>query len=85
MSAYDLQGNPIERTVDGFLGRILQHENDHLDGVLFIDRLTEEGKRELLEQLDILETDYRSKQETNAIPPDSELIARLQKWHDQYT
>ena len=84
LSAYDLQGNPIERTVDGFLGRVLQHENDHLDGVLFIDRLTDEGKRELLEPLDVLETDFRSKQETDAIPPDTELIARLQQWYDHY-
>ncbi len=85
LSAYDLQGNPVERTVDGFLSRVLQHENDHLDGVLFIDRLTDEGKRELLDQIDELETDFRSKQETKAIPADEELVARLQQWYAQYT
>ena len=34
LSAYDLKGNSIERTADGFLARVLQHENDHIDGVI---------------------------------------------------
>ncbi|MGH6612070.1 MAG: peptide deformylase [Burkholderiaceae bacterium] len=31
----DLQGNPIDRTVDGFHARVVQHECDHLDGILY--------------------------------------------------
>ena len=31
----DLQGNPIDRTVDGFHARVVQHEVDHLDGILY--------------------------------------------------
>ncbi len=63
---------------------MLQHENDHLDGVMFIDRMTDEGKRELLDQIDEMETEFRSKQATGAIESDAELIARLQQWYDQY-
>jgi len=85
LSAYDLQGNPIERTVDGFLSRVLQHENDHLDGKIFVDRMTEEGKRELVDEIDEMEIDFRSKQKTGGIPPDAELASRLQQWYDQYT
>ena len=44
----------IEREVDGFFARVLQHENDHLNGVLFFDRMSEEAKRELDDQLDEL-------------------------------
>ena len=84
LSAYDLKGNPIERVVDGFLARVLQHENDHLNGVLFIDRMTEEGKRELDDGLDELETEFRSKQNTGSIPADEELVARLAEWHKRY-
>jgi peptide deformylase len=85
LSAYDLKGNSIERTVDGFLARVLQHENDHLDGVLFIDRMTDEGRRELIDDIDELETDFRSKQNSGAIKSDSDLVARLQQWYDAYT
>jgi peptide deformylase len=32
---FDEHGNPIDRTVDGFHARVVQHEVDHLDGVLY--------------------------------------------------
>lgn len=35
----DRQGNPQTQTLTDFVARIFQHENDHLNGVLFIDRL----------------------------------------------
>lgn len=34
-----LDGEPIEREARGFHARVIQHENDHLDGVLYIDRM----------------------------------------------
>ena len=34
-SGYDPQGNRIEREVDGFHARVVQHECDHLNGVLY--------------------------------------------------
>lgn len=36
----DLQGQPHELTCDGLLARCVQHEVDHLNGVLFIDRMS---------------------------------------------
>jgi peptide deformylase len=84
LSAYDMKGNPVERVVDGFLARVLQHENDHLDGVLFFDRMTEDAKSELDDQLNELETDFRSKQKSGAIPGDEELVARLGPWYEKY-
>jgi peptide deformylase len=84
LSAYDLKGNPVERVVDGFLARVLQHENDHLDGVLFFDRMSEEAKSELDDQLMELESDFRAKQRSGAIPSDEELAARLATWHEKY-
>jgi len=32
---YDLQGRPIEREAEGFHARVVQHECDHLDGILY--------------------------------------------------
>jgi peptide deformylase len=36
----DPEGKPLHVTADGILSRALQHEIDHLDGVLFIDRIS---------------------------------------------
>ena len=38
--ALDRHGKPISMTVNGFPARVIQHETDHLDGVLFVDRMT---------------------------------------------
>ncbi len=84
LSAYDLQGNPIECDVDGFLARVLQHENDHLDGVLFFDRLGEDDRDELDDKLNELEVDFRAKQESGTLPSNDELLARLEKWTSKY-
>ncbi|AMD92503.1 peptide deformylase [Desulfomicrobium orale] len=40
LSALDLNGNPVEMDADGLMAICLQHEVDHLDGVLFIDRIS---------------------------------------------
>jgi peptide deformylase len=36
----DQHGQPVEFEAEGFLARILQHEVDHLDGILFLDRVS---------------------------------------------
>jgi peptide deformylase len=36
----DLEGNPVELCGEGLLATVLQHEIDHLDGILFIDRIS---------------------------------------------
>jgi peptide deformylase len=47
----DVRGRPIELRGTGLLARILQHETDHLDGVLYIDHLTEAARRDVLAEL----------------------------------
>ena len=39
LRALDIEGRQIELKADGLLARIIQHEFDHLEGILFIDRL----------------------------------------------
>jgi peptide deformylase len=55
LKAQDLQGRPVEFDAEGFLARIMQHETDHLEGKLFIDRLDDEGRRDVMRQLRELE------------------------------
>ena len=39
VKAFDRTGRPIEMQASGFMARVIQHETDHLDGVLFLDRM----------------------------------------------
>ena len=45
----DVTGQQLERDAEGHFAHVIQHELDHLDGVLFFDRLPEPEKREFLE------------------------------------
>jgi len=38
--AFGVDGKPFEMELEGFVSRILQHEHDHLEGVLLIDRMS---------------------------------------------
>ena len=49
--AQDLDGSSIEHEAEGFLARIFQHEIDHLAGVLFVDRLEAEHRREAMRMI----------------------------------
>ena len=44
-------GDPLRIEAEGLEARVIQHELDHLDGVLIVDRTTPEGRREALAQL----------------------------------
>jgi peptide deformylase len=46
LTGFDLDGNEIDVQTDEFEGRIFQHEMDHLDGVLLIERLDADQRRE---------------------------------------
>lgn len=50
-----LDGSTMEMETDGLLARAFQHEIDHLDGVLFLDRLSPAAKMALRKQLKTLE------------------------------
>uniref|UniRef100_A0A7V4JR83 Peptide deformylase n=1 Tax=Thermodesulfobacterium geofontis TaxID=1295609 RepID=A0A7V4JR83_9BACT len=49
IKAYDINGNPIEKELDEISAIAFQHEYDHLEGILFIDRLSP-VKRELFKR-----------------------------------
>jgi len=41
LTATDLQGKTVKINASGLLARIIQHENDHLDGIIFTDHITD--------------------------------------------
>jgi peptide deformylase len=53
--ALNEKGEPIEFRCGGLLSRAVQHEVDHLNGLLFIDRMSREDKEELKPQLEELQ------------------------------
>ena len=59
LRAFNVAGEEFEVTDDGLLARILQHENDHLDGVLFFERMTEADRIGIRPDLKALEEQYR--------------------------
>jgi peptide deformylase len=54
VEALNLKGKKIKKKFNGWEARIFQHEYDHLDGILYPDRLTEEGKEEVKGRLEEL-------------------------------
>src|ERR1700710_17513 len=47
----DLDGNEVEVSGTGVLAQALQHETDHLDGLLYLDRLEKDTRREAMRQV----------------------------------
>jgi peptide deformylase len=57
--AQTLEGNTIEIEATGFLARAIQHEGDHLNGILFIDRMNSAAKAALSSRLKRLQRETR--------------------------
>ena len=77
LSAYDLSGQEVQYELDGFFARAAQHEFDHLDGVLFIDRLSATGRMAIKEALAELELEYAGDLQRGVIPADPQIAASL--------
>ncbi len=84
LSAYDLQGREVEIDCEGYLARIIQHEIDHLDGVMFIDRLDPTKARAVEEDVEDLIVEFESKKRTGGFPSDAELNEELDDWLSRY-
>jgi len=84
INAYGIDGKEIDMQVDGFLARIIQHETDHLDGVLFIDRLSEENKRQVEEDLYGFEATFDMKLKAGLIGSDAKIAEDRKRWEAKY-
>jgi len=84
VSAYDLAGNEIDMTVDGLLAKAIQHETDHLEGVLFIDKVSDSSMRQVDAELEDFEIDFENKRTTGEMPSDEVIFKRLAEIEDKY-
>ncbi|MCA9024915.1 MAG: peptide deformylase [Planctomycetaceae bacterium] len=78
VEAFDLDGQGFEITLDDLPARVIQHELDHLDGVLFIDRISESAEKELAPKLADFEIRFRNLQSSGDVPTDEEIVANLE-------
>lgn len=79
IEAFDLEGAGFQYSLDELAARAVQHESDHLDGVLFIDRMTETVRRELDPVVGDFETQFRRWQSEGRYAPDELLKRELLK------
>jgi peptide deformylase len=77
MVAYNLSGEEMRYEVSGLVARALQHEYDHLDGVLFIDRLSPAALLSIKQDLGELESEFEGDRDRGLIPADDQITARL--------
>lgn len=60
VSALDAEGRPLHFRCGGLLSRAIQHELDHLNGILFIDRMNRAAKDSIRPQLDELQAETKA-------------------------
>ncbi len=77
IAAYNLDGEEVSYQLTGLFARGAQHEFDHLDGVLFIDRLTPSGLLSVKQALADLELEFEGDRNRGVIPDDQQIAARL--------
>lgn len=77
VEAYDLNGNPINEDLKNMDARVVMHETDHLDGRLFIDRLTPTNQSQVRPALSEFEIAFQSQVESGDLPDATAMAAHL--------
>jgi peptide deformylase len=77
ISAYNLAGEEVSYELADFAARVAQHEADHLDGVLFVDRLSPSARLSVKGALADLEQEFQGNRQRGLILDDQQIAARL--------
>jgi peptide deformylase len=77
LNAYDLSGQEVTMELDGLFARAVQHEIDHLDGVLFIDRLSSTVEMDIKDALIDFDVQFEGARDRGEIPDDATIARRL--------
>ncbi len=83
-SAYGLQGEELQADLDGMMARVVQHETDHLDGVMFIDKLSSTHTQTIEQEVAEFELQFLQSRQRNEIPPDEEIAEHLHALETEY-
>lgn len=85
VQAYNLRGEEVRINLNGMLARVVQHEYDHLDGTVFVDRMTPTARAKAEPMLDEFDLSLRALRQTGAVPSDDVIAGRLAQWEQRYT
>lgn len=77
LNAFSLSGEEVKLDLDGLFARAVQHELDHLDGVLFIDRLSPTVVLETRDRLADFIEEFARQREHGEVPDDEAILQRL--------
>lgn len=77
VDAFDLSGQQFEVDLEDLDARVVQHEYDHIEGVMFTDRVAQSFLPKLQPLIKDLELQFRNRQKEGTIPSDEELKAQL--------
>lgn len=82
--AYTPDGKMIDDVVDGMLARVIQHENDHIDGIMFPDRMKDTTRESIDHLIHEFELDFKARQAAGEIPGDEEIEKERLQWEKRY-
>ncbi len=82
--AYNLKGELVKIRTSGYFARVLQHEFDHLQGVMFFDRMSDPNRSEIIDLIEEFEDDYESRQQTGDAADAEHVRQRIAKFETIY-
>lgn len=74
-SAYMPNGEKFEQKVSGMFARCVQHETDHLDGIMFIERMDDDSLYQIQPEVDQFELTFERLRSEGKLPTDQEITA----------
>ncbi|MBK94742.1 MAG: peptide deformylase [Planctomycetaceae bacterium] len=84
VEAFGIDGSSISMDLDDFLARVVQHETDHLDGVMFTDRMVDHSLQVIQLEIEEFEIEYRSKVADGLVPGEDAVYAELAEWESKF-
>ena len=75
----------MEFELEGIDARVVQHESDHLDGIMFTERVTSETLAELQPMVDDFISQFNRAQESGEVASNEDLKARLKELEAERT
>ena len=84
IKAYGIDGSEIDEVVNGMLARCVQHEYDHLQGVLFPDRMSESSQKNIESDLQSFALEFESERRQGQVGSDEAIEERLIEFEKLY-
>ncbi|MEJ7590477.1 MAG: peptide deformylase [Planctomycetaceae bacterium] len=79
VDAFDLDGQQFELELEDLPARVVQHEYDHVEGIMFTDRVPSATLQKIQPQIADFEARFRNLQKEGMVPSDEQLKATLRE------